>query len=310
MSEKEKFRMIDSTDLSRAMVRSLDQQLESVLALCESLPENPERSVHDIRRSYKKCRALLRLFRDSMGYAAYFRENRSLRDLHRLLSPARDARVFLDMMALLGKKHPEHSGRAWFRNALGKSREHLDQLIEGIYRNKEVERISQGTLESRERIPYYLFSESGFGLIRKGLERTYRQGKNLSEAVFINDEDPLIIHTFRKKAKTLEYQQSFLIPIFPEMMKPASKSVKKLNDTLGLYHDLHKVQLRLNELTLQPGAAKTGMERFFTMVHEEMQICKRRALLLSSKLYAERPGQFLQRIKSYWDKYELYHVNV
>jgi len=55
--------------------------------------EGMEMAVHEIRRTIKRFRAILRLIRDEIGYAAFYRENRFYRELSARLSPMRDEAV-------------------------------------------------------------------------------------------------------------------------------------------------------------------------------------------------------------------------
>src|SRR5690349_17569591 len=52
-------------------------------------------TVHEVRKSLKRLRALLRLLRHSLGRDEYRRENLALRDAARPLAVVRDAKVFV-----------------------------------------------------------------------------------------------------------------------------------------------------------------------------------------------------------------------
>src|SRR4051812_4537805 len=58
-------------------------------------PQNEGESLHEARKHLKKIRALLRLLRDDLGDRTYRKENRSFRDVGRVLSPRRDAEVLV-----------------------------------------------------------------------------------------------------------------------------------------------------------------------------------------------------------------------
>ena len=62
----------------------------------ESLTQNwppADQAIHDARKRIKKARAGLRLLRAGMSAREYRRENESLRDAGRLLSPVRDSKT-------------------------------------------------------------------------------------------------------------------------------------------------------------------------------------------------------------------------
>src|SRR5262245_43326502 len=60
--------------------------------------------IHGARKELKRARALLRLLRNAVGDAAYRRANRTLRDVARSLSQARDAAVLLTAIDALQKQ--------------------------------------------------------------------------------------------------------------------------------------------------------------------------------------------------------------
>jgi CHAD domain-containing protein len=66
--------------------------------------------VHDLRKLFKRLRALLRLFRAGFGKQVYHEENARLRDLSRPLTEVRDAEVLIET----------------FDNLLDHSKDHLD----------------------------------------------------------------------------------------------------------------------------------------------------------------------------------------
>jgi len=143
--EKLKFKLGVSSDLRNEVLLMQESQLRFIIRLCDPLHEKKGSAIHEIRRSFKKCRSLLRLIRDSMGYAMYYRENTQMRDMHRLLSHARDADVFYSMWKALPATFNGLEAQSWYRTTLdaasAQRQAERDQLI-----SAEVpERIRRGT---------------------------------------------------------------------------------------------------------------------------------------------------------------------
>ncbi|MCK4751050.1 MAG: CHAD domain-containing protein, partial [Bacteroidales bacterium] len=63
--------------------RILLEQVDYILGHCEGEQEDMHKSIHEIRKSIKRIRAVLRLIREEIGYSTYYRENVFYRDISR-----------------------------------------------------------------------------------------------------------------------------------------------------------------------------------------------------------------------------------
>ena len=62
-------------DTAYELKKTLELQLLYISSLFSPSLKDAGEAIHEARRSYKRCRAILRLMRDAMEYAAYCREN-------------------------------------------------------------------------------------------------------------------------------------------------------------------------------------------------------------------------------------------
>ena len=176
--------------------------------------------------------------------------------------------------------------------------------------------------DARQRIEGWRVSDSARS-IRGGLTRTYRRGRRqlklavpfLSGApaplVAATDTDvghhpgaapghtaAEVFHTWRKRAKYLRYQLELLGPAWPAVLDATSDELHRLTDLLGDGNDA-------TQLAAAPALAQRGMESVASFM---TSLCTahrdglwRRAVDLGTRLYAEPPKPFVDRVGVYYD---------
>ena len=87
------FRISKRENIKENINRILYEQIDYILDHCKSKPEDMHVSIHEIRKSIKRIRAVLRLIRDEIGYSSYNRENVFYRDINRGTSELRTLNV-------------------------------------------------------------------------------------------------------------------------------------------------------------------------------------------------------------------------
>ena len=299
--EKIKFRIGDPAHLETELKGMLEKQLILIGRYCTLAPEKPGEAVHEIRRCFKRSRAILRLIRDATGYAAYFRENRNMRDLHRRLTPAREADVFCQTLRDLRKNHHELLGDDWFLKVIDDVRDQARTELNQLLRDDTLEQISANVERSAERIGHYHLRGEGFAVIDGGLKRIYRQGQRLTHRAFFTQPDDMTLHNLRKRAKYLQYQVTLLRPLYPKLLKATAKSLQQLTDTLGNYNDRAEAKEKLPALVDGSNGSGGKLEVLFGRLTAEQEVLRGEARHLAQKIYAEKPGQFTGRIRTYWE---------
>lgn len=299
--KKGKFRIGSSSDTAYQLKKSLEHQLLYVSDLFSPAPMDTGEAIHKARQNYKKCRALLRLMRDSMGYASYYRENISLRDMQREISRIRDADVQYHLLLRLSDSYPEYGRKTWFNSLIETARRNYDQEIKHFLKTAKAADISRYTRAKAAEVRHYELSGKGFEIIEGGMSRIYRQGRDMGELIFSQETDAFEIHAFRKKAKYLQFQLSYLRTISREIIKAISTSMGKLTESLGTYNDLHIVCTRIEQYADEHNLSHKKLEQLLESLREEMHTVKSDSQKVYETLYVEKPKHFIKRIGSYWD---------
>ena len=295
------FSISNTESISINIHRILLEQFHYIIMQSEKDQEEIHESIHETRKSMKRIRAVLRMIRDEIGYSSYYRENTFYRDLSRNLSEIRNFEVLsgsiqnlqkdlsntipADVFALLEGE----LDRQW--NLVAGGPAVLTQLLKEIAGKIEI---------ARDRIYDFPIKHNDFRAFEGGLFRMYRQGKKYLQDVRENPT-PNQLHDLRKRLKYFWYQVEILQPIFPGPMKAYASTLEKIEENLGVYHDLEVLQEFLSELTIisDPQIKETL---------QEACLAKKSMLLyniwpMADMAYSEKPEAIINRLASYWKVY-------
>ena len=293
------FRLEKKESASAGIRRIAREEIDDAIDLAEDRTADSAETVHELRKKFKKIRAVVRLVREPLGDRVFRRENEVLRDLGRKLSPARDAAVRVSALENLQARRGSGLSRADVtplqrrlvaRHRIAVARVRTPASMSGI----------AGELRDlRRRVRAWPLDEPGFACMEAGLRRAYRKGKRgASEAYESRTDDAF--HEWRKRAKDLRYHVEILGPAWHEPMRSLEKELHELTDRLGDDHDLADLRR-----TLASARAPTKDRKLVALVID--RIARRRSELqakarpIGARVYAEKPKDFSARIESYWD---------
>ena len=258
---------------------------------------NDAEQVHEVRKAFKRWRALLRLLSGPLGKPADELRAQA-RDLMRALSGSRDGQAALDALADLRKSDLPLSPTS-------------TKTIEGrlVPLRGEAE-AANFTPELRQRLSDYLDAATravngwplaaiGFDAIADELTVTYRRARRLLPGKWLEAE-PENLHELRKRVVEHRHQMELVEPLWPRLAKVWAQEAQRLRERLGACQDLavfeglmapHRVlapwRSRLTPLTADRRAAHLNA-----------------AAKLANRLFAEKPKAFRARIGALWEAKE------
>lgn len=254
-------------------------------------------SVHEVRKSLKKTRALLRLVRPQLG-DFYDDENVRLRDTGQALSELRDAGALIGVLDELRKRpHSADAGKSFssVRRVLSEQKRHLEKAAA----TRPLKPQLTATLkQAQSSVRYWPLETDGFEAVEAGLERTFRDGrKAMAQARKTGRREDF--HEWRKRVKDHWYQVRLLQKIWGEVMVAYENSLKALEDALG--EDLN---LALLEERVRAMASQNGHSVKAPLVAKTIDAARKeyrqRALEIGARVYAEKPREFTRQIRRLW----------
>lgn len=222
----------------------VDGALDAIAGQC------PDVATHEVRKTCKKVRALLRLVRP--GFADYARENAEFRDIARLLAGSRDAKVLLDTFDLLIAGTPKGSDSAMFVPL----REHFErELGQAVQAEAGEARLMQARVfleVARERIAGWALERDGWEAFGAGLGKILDRARKAAHTAAI-EPTAVHYHELRKFMKYHWYHTRLLVPLWPETMQPRAAELSRLADLLGFHHDICVFEERLGAAAPEVG---------------------------------------------------------
>ena len=288
------YRILQPDQLTDEVRRVATHQVERGLTDLDG--DDPNEGIHQVRKRCKKLRALVRLVRDA-DEDLHARENAAFRDTARRASHLRDDAAMVEAYDVLAAAYQEHvdlDGFGPVRDALVARRDDaapaVDEVLTAIRSDLEA---------ARGRIATWELPGDGFEMLAGGLERTYRRSRKRYHDAYA-DGTTEAFHEWRKRVKYHRYQVRLLQDAWPSVLKSRRQELHALGELLGDDHDLAVLRARLHAGPEEHGgtdlvAALTGL------LDRRRATLQVRADHLGARLFAERPGAFVDRVGAYWD---------
>jgi CHAD domain-containing protein len=274
-------------DLRLHIVRDvLLEQLDDAIGRLKKNGKS-DATVHDVRGELKRARATLRLLRKSIGGPAYRRDNWAIRDVARILTPLRDAKVLVRTLRQLRSVSDDNDLRA--AGSLLTRQFHEERQAIGRRLLPKHLVAAADTLQSvKERIREIPRARLDEVAISEGLGRVYKAGRSAFRRVKDRATDGRL-HEWRKQVKYLLNQIDVALQLGGAKLKKRRKYSQELADVLGDDHDLAVLNAKITA-----SAAHGAIRRFALRIEKRRTVLQREARRLGKLMY----GGKAKRLKS------------
>jgi CHAD domain-containing protein len=254
-------------------------------------------AVHETRKAMKRLRALLRLMRPAIGEEVFRCENGRFRDIAHWLAGEREFDVLVETIAKL-EALPQ-AGRhrkllATFREEVAAARAQHTGASDGTATKEALTRLAEAKKEFARLEPH----GEGFGVIGKGLARSYRKGRRTVAAAYAEPSDEAF-HDVRKAVQLHWRHMALLARAWPELLEARVAAARELSQTLGEDHDL-AVLVSFARGIAPDKLAPAEVEAVVDLARGRQQQLRTAARPLLARLYAEGKRDFVRRLGRYW----------
>lgn len=281
--------------------RILLGQIDYSLKHCTGDQKDVHKSIHEIRKSIKRIRAVLRLIREEIGYSSYYRENVFYRNINRSTSDFRTYDVLVLTLEMLRSDLSKTIPGETFEPLIESVREQREKMLSGMLSADGVlHDLSENFLQAKERISDLPIEHDNFEVFAGGLHRMYQQGRDYLSTARKNPEAHHL-HDMRKRMKYLWHQIEILRPVYPGPLKAYADSLENITGNLGVYHDLDVLSEFLQK-------DDTGLKERIQETLLDACEHKKAALLLkiwsrAGAAFSEKPRALVYRMGEYWKIY-------
>ncbi len=224
-------------NIGNRLVQAISHQAEKAGYFCAAENISANQKVHELRRGFKRLRALLRFFIEIPDNPAVQLQV-DIRNFGKLLAPLRESAVNLDLFELEIAGNRLLSEKK-IRNAREMLAEKNKSLVERGFWENNLHNTIRTFFDGFETILTVNNSElSGKIHIYREVSRTYFTSFNLYRQLPA-DPHPEEWHELRKKLKRMWYQLDFIRFLHPRYFKMKTDQLNKITDQLGDDHDLY-----------------------------------------------------------------------
>jgi CHAD domain-containing protein len=275
--------------LARVMRETIDRAAEELADQQADLPTR----VHEARKRLKEVRAILRLARPALG-EEFAVQNARFRDAGQQLAAAREAEALIERVLALRKSAHDPVERRALSRALRLLTADRDAAVEDL--GARLGEVDRQLSAARERLPEWE-GVDGDRLLRRGLRRTYRDGRRALRVAQVT-RAAADIHRWRKRVKDLWYHAQLMEAAWPAVMKCHSAVLHDLSRLLGEHHDLADLRTRVATQRRRFGPRTAPrIEAVVTRRREEIEAT---VFTLGALVHAESPRSWSNRLVGYW----------
>jgi CHAD domain-containing protein len=285
--------------VSEGLKRVFREQTDSALQLCKNSAEEPGAIVHEIRKHLKKLRAAMRLATGAVGKTCHVCENRSVREIGRLISDLRDAHVrlqtFIELRDRAANKNREQPLFPRTEQLLLLERDSFSAAFAGWQKEAipQLEAVRAGLIN-------WPLDGLNWKLICDAVGKIYKRGQR-ALATTVEDPDAENFHEWRKRVKDVWYQLRLLQPLNRRVLEEMAHDAEVLGELLGREHDLDFLGVRLERETGDE-ALSDELAQLQKPITKRCKRLRRDALELGRRFYAEPARAFAKRISIFAGK--------
>ena len=228
------YRLKSGEGLADGLHRIFREEIKSALKETRRSPRNRGMAVHEFRKHLKKLRAALWLVADEVRKDRHLLEDRSIRQIARVVSGVRDAYVRLQTVIQIRKQLRD--------DAFGKVFQHIEDLLAleaesfaaaaAGWEKQVVPRLKA----IEKRISRWNLKHLRWKQVCGAVATSYRRGQ-AALARALKKPTPKNFHAWRKEVKELWYHLRIFAPLNRVVLEQIANDAKKLGELLGQHHD-------------------------------------------------------------------------
>jgi CHAD domain-containing protein len=248
-------------------------------------------AVHDLRKTFKRWRALLRLIAPTVGAEADALRLEA-RDLGREIASARDSRAMLEALADLGTDALSTRIRASITERLGRigadaEAASLTPALKG--------RVGEALARAAGAVERWPLERLDRAETTRQLAAAYRRAAAAIPKDW-PDASPEALHRLRQRVVEHRYQMEVVETVWPRLVRLWITEAQRLRDRLGAHQDL----VLLGRLTEPHQPLAPWRSRLTPAIAARRAEHAEAARRLTGRLFAERPKAFRRRLDALW----------
>lgn len=298
------FRIKTHGCIGASLKRVADQEIAAAVAELQSMESSSvSDAVHEVRKHFKKLRALVQLLREPLGAKVVKEEQAFYRDTGREFQRLRDAYAQAATLRSLVDRFFDTrrppialaASRVLAAEEAGARRK--------IAKNAVGQAVLAGLNDARLRVAGWELDDFRWKDLRAALRRSYRRGRDAWRHA-CTEPRPRALHDWRRRTKDLLYHVMLCHSIAPDFMEELAGELEVLGEFLGDDHDIVVLRelLERHPRYMPPGPARESFFEMFALRREELLGA---AFDLAGRTFAEPPDEFIDALEKRRDDHRL-----
>ncbi|MGH9408231.1 MAG: CHAD domain-containing protein [Vicinamibacterales bacterium] len=266
-----------------------------------SPPGDP--AIHEARKSLKKVRAILELFRQPGGKAP---SRKRLGSVNHTLSRLRDADAMVVTLGQLQGRHPhlfsEHTFARVHRQLIHQKRAAMRDA-EHAHAWKKVDRDLR-KVEHAAR--HWRSHDKGFGALASGFRSNYRDGRDAMERA-LETQRAADFHEWRKQIKMHWYALRLIESAGPEIRRDIA-ALHRAETALG---DEHNVVVLCGQITQDASICRgpIDIDRVRRAANRYQCALRKKAIANARRIYRRTPRRYVRSLKRAWTTWRRHRLS-
>lgn len=291
--KKPDVRLHTDESLGVGVLRVAEDLIDSIVGSGQHPEQEEGEYIHHVRTAIKRLRALLRLIRPVVGEQFFNRENARLRKAGRRLAVARDAEVARETLKTLSVAgEPE-------KKAVAAALAGLESKTQpGIDIGEALREVKADLEQTKRNLQRLQLVKGEWEVVEAGLQDVYRQSRKRMNTA-LQDGGDEAFHKWRIRVKNLFYELELLEPVWPKRMDKMTSRLAKLQDKIGLDHDIAVLKALLRK-TPETFGGTEAVGRIIRRLDGESRKLRHAAEPLGEKIFAKKPRRFVRKLSRRW----------
>lgn len=265
---------------------------QSIAQLENGTEDAVHTTVHEVRKSCKKIRGVLRLVRDVLG--DYHGENHFFRDQARKISDLRDATAIIEALDMSYAQYGDKLYKNAFSNLRDSLIAHRENKVAEVFAQKNIlQEIKDHMVAKRNTIAAIEIQMDSYRDVAPSIARVYKRGRRAYQSV-CDTQNPDDFHEWRKRVKYLRYHLQALQAAWPGIFLAWEDELHSLSDYLGTDRDLYMLQNHLMDHPEEDLQKTTYLAT--DLIKGQRNQLQGHALLLGARLYELKPHSFVAMV--------------
>lgn len=291
------FRLRTTESVADGLRRLARQELGSISTHLDAATPPRDDAIHEIRKSVKKARAILRTVGADHGNGLA-RSAKRLHAINSRLSALRDADVMLETLRTLRIKDRGILNGRCFARVHRRLSSHRKSLLNAAGRKRTWQRLGESVRKVRQDARHWKPEHRQFGCLAAGIRLAHRRGGE-AMARARKSQRATDFHEWRKQVKALWYQLRLVESSGPRIRRDV-KALHRAEEWLGNEHNVIVLCDTLSKDGSPEGDDRVDLDRVRLVGDGYRCELRTKALASTRHIYARAPREYANAVRREW----------